>query len=304
MLKFTQDMGAKVTTSFLKPHKLKAMKTKYLLLLGIIAVLGSCSSAYRTGQTPDDVYYSPVPAQNAYVASNNQQDRNSYGYNNNNYNSEDFAIRRGINNPQYRSNLSLDFGYGYSPYDYYGSSFYSPFSSYYNPYSYSGATFYPYNYNYYNSYSPYNYNSYSPYYNSYYPPVYYISKSPAAVSNYSGPRRYNMGVYSNNSSNPVYNTPSQSRTSNSVPVRTFQTPPANTTGVGNFIRRVFTPSSNNTRTYSNGNNNRSYNNNNTNNSTPERTFQTNTSSSNNSSSLSSSSSSGGGGSAPVRTFRK
>ena len=76
-------MGAKVTTSFLIFFKLKAMKTKYLLLLGVIAVFSSCSSAYRIGQTPDDVYYSPAPAQMHYVTTDNQQDKDSYAYNNN-----------------------------------------------------------------------------------------------------------------------------------------------------------------------------------------------------------------------------
>src|SRR5674476_849689 len=120
-----------MVTGFFKSFKLKAMKTKYLFLLGIIAVFTGCSSAYRVGQTPDDVYYSPAPQQNTYVTSTNQQDRDAYGYNNS-YNSEDFAIRIGINDPRYRSNISLDFGYGYNPYDYYGSSFYSPYSSYYS----------------------------------------------------------------------------------------------------------------------------------------------------------------------------
>ena len=74
------------------------MKTKLLLLIGIIAVFSSCSSAYRIGQTPDDVYYSPAPEQDEYVTSDNQQDKDSYAYNNSN-NIEDLAIRRGINDP-------------------------------------------------------------------------------------------------------------------------------------------------------------------------------------------------------------
>src|SRR6267378_6624229 len=110
------------------------MKTKHLLLLVLIAAFCSCSSAFKTGQTPDDVYYSPAPPPPVeYVRTDNQQDRDQYAYNNNTFNSEDLAIRRGINDPRYRSNISLDFGYGYNPYDYYGSSLYSPYSSYYSP---------------------------------------------------------------------------------------------------------------------------------------------------------------------------
>jgi hypothetical protein len=266
------------------------MKTKHLLILVLIAAFSSCSSAFRTGQTPDDVYYSPAPPPAVeYVTTENQQDRDSYAYNNAN-NGEDLAIRRGIRDPRYRGNVSLDFGYGYGPYDYYGSSFFNPYSSYYNPYSYSGVYFYPNNYNYYGYYSP--FNSY------YYQPV-YGSKYGNAVSTYTGPRTYNLGVYNragtntNSNANRVYSHPGESSVS-PAPVRTFSNQPANRSGVGNFIRRVLSPSDN-------GNNNRSRsysidNNSGNNNSSPSRTIQTNTSGS--------SSSSSSGSSAPVRTFRR
>lgn len=286
------------------------MKIKHLLLPGLIAILAGCSSAYRIGQTPDDVYYSPAPpAQEEYVAKDNQQDRDSYAYNNSGNNIEDLAIRRGINNPQFRNNVTFDLGGGYYPYDTYGSSFYNPYNSYYNSYNsfyspynsyynpfYTGVTFYPYS-NYYNSfYSPFN-NYYSPYYNSYYPPLYYVTKPGIPASNYSGPRQYNLHPYNvttNNTVTPATNTTVPS----SAPIRTFQ-PRPNTTGVGNFVRRIFTPSGNN-NTRSNNNYNRGNNDYNTrNDNAPARTFQPNTSSGNNSSSSSGSS----GGSAPVRTFR-
>src|ERR1035437_1014791 len=288
-------MGAKVTTSFLNSFKLKAMKTKHLFLLGIIAAFSSCSSAYRIGRTPDDVYFSPASPQNNYVTSNNQQNKDTYAYNN-----------TYIGNPRYRNNISLDFGYGYNSYDYYGSSFYNPYSSYYNPYSsfynpytYTGVTFYPYNYNYNNSY-------YSPYYNNYYPPVYYIPKSGGAVSNYSGPRKYNMGVYNNNTNaNPVYTHPVQPTTTNSVPVRTFQTPSTNNgSAAGNFIRRVFSGGNSSNNSYNSSNN--SYNSGNSNNSSSSRTFDTrsnNSNSSSNSNTNSSTSDNKSSGSAPVRTFK-
>ncbi len=36
------------------------MKTStLLLLLGFVIVFGGCTTAYKTGQTPDDVYSSP-----------------------------------------------------------------------------------------------------------------------------------------------------------------------------------------------------------------------------------------------------
>ena len=36
------------------------MKYRFLLTISIAVILTSCSTAYKTGQTPDDVYYSPV----------------------------------------------------------------------------------------------------------------------------------------------------------------------------------------------------------------------------------------------------
>ena len=309
------------------------MKTKLLLLSGIVAALGSCTSAYRIGQTPDDVYYSPAPpVKEAYVTSNNQQDRDSYGYNNaTSDNIEDLAIRRGISNPVYRSGLSLSFGYGYDPYDYFGSSFYSPYNSFYSPYSsfyspyssfydpyYSGygyplVTFSPY-YNHGGFYSSYN-NFYSPYGNYYYPQFYYNSKS-GTPSRYTGPRTYNLRPY-NVTSNTTrgYNPSQPSANATSVPARTFpaQQPATNNrSGVGGFVRRIFTPNNNsskntstNTRVYRNNNNN-TYTppqRNDNNYTPPARTFQPSSSSSGSSSSPSSSGNSGGG-SAPVRTFRK
>ena len=263
------------------------MKTKHLLLLGIIVVFSSCSAVYRTSQTPDDVYYSSAPPQNDYVQTDNQQDRDSYGYNNSNsFNSEDLAIRRGIREPIYRNSLSFSLGYGYDPYNsfdygYNSYNYYDP-NGYNNPYSYPGVSFYPYshNYNYYGGcYS-------SPFYN-YYQPPFYIPQPGTGVT--LGPRKYNLGVYSPTVS-PVNNHPGQSTTTNSVPVRTFTTKPANTTGVGSFIRRVFTPNNN-----SNNSSNRDYSNsnNNNNNSSSTRSFGSG-----------GGSSSSGGGSAPARTFRK
>ena len=53
------------------------MKIKHLLLVGALAALGSCTTAYRSGQTPDDVYYSPAPEQNTYVSTLSEKDQNS-----------------------------------------------------------------------------------------------------------------------------------------------------------------------------------------------------------------------------------
>jgi hypothetical protein len=43
----------------LKTFKTICMKNIYLPLICVVLFLSSCSSAYKTAQTPDDVYYSP-----------------------------------------------------------------------------------------------------------------------------------------------------------------------------------------------------------------------------------------------------
>lgn len=305
------------------------MKTKDLLLVGLVAAFSSCSTAYHTGQTPDDVYYSPAPAvQETYVATNNQSDRDSYA----NRNEEEQDIRRGIRDQRYRTGITLGIGYGYDPYSY------SPFGYNYNPYNFNPYAYNPYAYNSFGykgiydpySYDPYN-NFYSPYYSGlglglgygnyygnyygggYYPPIY----SYPAIGNINtntGARRYNLGAYNNTgtTSNGVRNAngnyvPSNISVSPS-PVRTFrptgQIQANQGTGVGNVLRRVFTPS--NSRYYTPAtSNNRTYNNNSSDRSNnSERTYTPPSRSFDNTPSSTPSSSGNSGGSAPVRTFRR
>lgn len=283
------------------------MKTKYLFLVGLVVAFSSCSTAYRTGQTPDDVYYSPAPAQDTYVRTVSQDDRESYGYRND----EEQDIRRGIRDQRYRSSISFGIGSGYSPYAY------NPYV--YNPYSYNNPyAFDPYGYK--GIYDPYAYN---PYYNNYYSPYYggsyyggyygggyyspvYVLPVIGKVNTNTGPRKYNLGAYNSPtvSNNATIKTSNGSRVSGvkAAPVRTFK-PTNQGTGVGNVIRRVFTPSesrsytqpsSSNSKTYRSSDNDRPTN------TAPTRTFN-NAPSSNNTSTPSSS---GSSGSAPVRTFRK
>lgn len=232
------------------------MKTKLFLTLILIATLTSCSTIYKTGQTPDDVYYSPAraiatgatqteePAPEQYGRSFNDQSNYSY-------NSEDRMIRMGINDSRYRY---LDNNYGYSPYSFsYGS------------HAFGG------NYLYDNSYNPYFTNLYygnyyyNPYYNTY--PVYVVKDGPLKTTT---PRTTNLNGYGRNYNNnngatllaphPNYNNSGRNRTST----------------LGNFLNRVITPSTNNSNTsnYTPAQNSRTY--------TPAAT--NNNSSSNNSSS--------------------
>ncbi len=51
------------------------MKSKILLLALTVAAYSSCTTSYKTGQTPDDVYYSPARPQEEYVQTDKNDDR-------------------------------------------------------------------------------------------------------------------------------------------------------------------------------------------------------------------------------------
>jgi len=121
------------------------MNTRILLLAVAAVGLGSCSTIYKSGQTPDDVYYSPAPQQR--VAYNQQDDYDDDGYattedgeyvnvqtdqDRSAYNSEDNYLRMKVRNRSMWS--SLDY---YDPY-FGGYGMMSPYSSLYNPYFGSG----------------------------------------------------------------------------------------------------------------------------------------------------------------------
>lgn len=80
-----------------------------MLVLGLVfsvMVFNSCTTAYQTGQTPDDVYYSPLrPA----IGSNDDDDDMSRAR-------EERRIRMGVNNPRYRfMDNTIGFG-GFDPF--------------------------------------------------------------------------------------------------------------------------------------------------------------------------------------------
>jgi hypothetical protein len=252
------------------------MKT-FILLPAIAAlVFSSCTSAYRTGQTPDDVYYSPTRPQDEYVQTEKRDD-NRYRGSDEYY--EDRYLRMRVQN-RYRWS-PLDDYYFNSPYAYnysfYNSSWSTPYNSYwcwnnyYNPY-YSGYSFYPVQ-------------------------NVIIVKNPTTYTRPSRPIAFNANSYSNNpegtgtrankisnsynsNRNAGYNNNNSSRYNNS---NTF----------GNSLRKVFSNSnsssnsSNSTSTPS-----RSY--------TPSSSNSSSGSSRSSGSSSSSSSSSSGGSSRPSR----
>ena len=117
--------------------KISAMKS-VLPVLASVLILASCSTAYKSGQTPDDVYYSPERPKD-YVKSEKKDDRRNYE-DQGEYR-DDRYIRMKIRNQRYAT-LYDDY-YSYNPYyyHYYNSSLYynSPWNSvsywnyFYNP---------------------------------------------------------------------------------------------------------------------------------------------------------------------------
>lgn len=112
-----------------------------------LLVLSSCSTAYRAGQTPDDVYYSPARETDAYVVVDRKQERYNDRYND--YDAdryyEDRFLRMRVMNRGLWSSLDYYYAnpYAFSPYAYY-HSWNSPWNSawawnsFHNPYFNSG----------------------------------------------------------------------------------------------------------------------------------------------------------------------
>ena len=262
------------------------MKRRILSILAIAIGLASCSTAYRQGQTPDDVYYSPAKEKTeAYASANDNRRTENYTrqYNNsNNYDgytssSEDDYLRMKIQN-RYRWGALDDYDYWYSPSyafnNYYGYNSFNPFlanswglSYYYSPF----ASIQPYGW--FNSYYP-TYGYYTPY-NGYFGHSYGYGYMPVFTTNtrkINGVHRPMLGGYANNN---YSNNNNRSRNNGRY------IPSLNNTD-NRFNNR------NNNSLNNNNNFNRSNNNSNNNNNTaPVRSFTP--------SSSSGSSSSGGGG---------
>ncbi|MBA3674700.1 MAG: hypothetical protein H0W75_07045 [Chitinophagaceae bacterium] len=97
------------------------MKTNFLLFAIIIATISSCSTSYKTGQTPDDVYYSPARYDYDSVRTE-RRDNTVYD------NSEDREIRRRVYN---RRNRRYDDTYERSNYPYGNNNY--PYGNNYPP---------------------------------------------------------------------------------------------------------------------------------------------------------------------------
>jgi len=242
------------------------MNNKLLLFASALVIFTSCSTVYKSIQTTDDVYYSPVRMYEETKKDNtrdntrynNRINSNDVRYDDYAYNSEIRQIRMGFNDRRWRNFDNEIF---------------------YNPYMYG------YNYGYY--YNPYYFNQ--PVYN----PIFVDINNPKNTT----PRITNLNAYGNGytNNNATYNPKTGVRIT--TPVRSYN----NGSKFGNVLRGILTtptPFYNNSNNNNNNNNNNS-NNNNNNNTQSNRSYTPST----NSNSGSSNSSSGNTISRPPRTIK-
>jgi hypothetical protein len=97
------------------------MNLKILLLAISAATLTSCSSTYKSGQTPDDVYYSPARVVEENYRTETKRERVNEYY-------QDRGVRMAVYDRRWRD-FNDEFDYRYDPY-HYGYSY----GYYYNPY--------------------------------------------------------------------------------------------------------------------------------------------------------------------------
>ncbi len=269
------------------------MKSSILILaITGTVILGSCS-VYRSGQTPDDLYYAPerevVNAGNrgGYVqAESGRSDGRRYYSNSRSYSAyDDFAtmddrwLMMRVRNP-YRWSMFDNYTYfnSFSPFAFGGMGMYSPMG-FYNPHSSFGWGGYNTGWNFglgFGSFHPWGgvggfYSPYNSYlgWNSFYNPYYYhggvVASPKLSPAGYSRARTFNVNNYNNfnnntrassPSSRPVYNNTNRLRynNSNNSTINGANRRPANS---NDYYR---TPSNNNrpSRTYNPSSNNSSY----------------------------------------------
>jgi len=201
------------------------MKSPLLLLALIVVVaFSSCTTAYKTGQTPDDVYYSPATPEDVYVRAE-RKEQPKYEGSTEYY--DDRYLRMKVRNRTRWSDLDdwYYFGNRYN-YSYYNNSWSNPWS----PYTYWNCT-----------------------YNPYYHGVVIVNpKSPT----YSRPRVFNLNTYNSSSlTNNNYINPKTAggRTSTGPRVNVGITPSSSSSNTGNRLRDLFTSGSNNSSSGSSNN---------------------------------------------------
>ena len=165
------------------------MKKNIIYLFCAAIILSSCSSAYRSSQTPDDVYYSP--AKKAYPANeyNQYQDDQYESYTTS---SDDDYLRMKVRDHYRWSNLD-DFDYWYDSRYYYNNYY-----SFYNPGYYPWGSYLSLG-NYYNPYTSFLYNPWNSVYCPAYTVVYY--KNPQVYYGTRTANSYHLSTYSNRNYN-------------------------------------------------------------------------------------------------------
>jgi hypothetical protein len=205
------------------------MKPQIILLALTVAAVSSCTTAYKTGQTPDDVYYSPARQQDEYVQ---QEKRDQPRYQSREEYYDDRYLRMRVADRQRWSELDDYYYYG-NRYDY----------SYYNGYNWN------------NPWSPCSYwnNHFNPYYHSY---VIVSTQSPV----FNHPRTVNLNTYNNSMlTNNNYTNPTHPGFSIVNPVGSSNNRSnsgnnnRSSSNVGNFLRNVFNNSGNSNSNSSNSN---------------------------------------------------
>ena len=118
------------------------MKPAILLLAVSVAAMTGCNTAYKSGQTPDDVYFSPTLPKDEYVRVEKQDDRRY----SNDENFDDRYLRMKVQN-RYRWSMLDDTYYYDNRYTYSYNSWNNPWNQnylwnyYYNPYCSSCCTY-------------------------------------------------------------------------------------------------------------------------------------------------------------------
>ena len=198
------------------------MKPTILLLAVFSAVaFSSCNTAYKTGQTPDDVYFSPTAPEDEYVRVEKKDDNRRYEGTDEYY--DDRYLRMRVQNRNRWSELDEWYYYG-NRYTF-AYSYYSPWGIHnpWNPYTYWNC-------------------AYNPYYHG---SVIIGPNSPT----YSKPRVFNLNAFNSNSlTNNTYNNPKSrginfGNNSGNFGNNSYNNP-VRGNNAGSFLRDIFSGGSN------------------------------------------------------------
>jgi len=230
--------------------KIIAMKSYFIIIASAVVLLSSCS-VYRSGQTPDDVYYSPAREQRAVAAGyvpadggredgRRYNDRQTYqGY-------DDFATAEDrwlMMRVRNRSRWSVfdDYNY-YSPYNHMGwGGFYPSIGMGYGlgygmgfGMGYGGYN--PYGFNYYNHFN--NFWNWNSFYNPYFSNIIVVNPK-TNPAGYTTLRNFNLNTYRNNN---FSNRRTTTGNSNYNLRQRYNNSNDNNRTLGNSFRRVFSNS--------------------------------------------------------------